>query len=397
VKTKITLLALLAGWAMNAQTIKATTSTYGTASTFGNNSVLVGTSAGNAASTGANNTFVGYESGKVNTTGAGNAFLGYQTGKANITGSSNTFFGSESGLVNTASNNSFFGYQSGKANTSGTYNSFGGYKSGTLNTTGQYNVFLGSNSGGSNTTGSANVLLGYGANQANGTGSDNICIGKFSGSDSGDGNIFIGTQAGDLEISSHNIFIGNSSGSMLAEGTGNVFIGYTSGPNGDDMIVNNQLYLDNTPNNTPLIWGDFSADQLKLNGKTGIGMGTNTFPTSVGGASVTGYNLFVRGGILADEVRVRTTWSDYVFAKDYKLPTLEEVENHIKKNGYLLNVPSGKQVAEEGIEIGQMAKIQQEKIEELTLYIIEQNRINKEQGEKIAKLETLVQTLLDKQ
>jgi hypothetical protein len=377
VKTKITLLALLAGWAMNAQTIKATTSTYGTASTFGNNSVLVGTSAGNAASTGANNTFIGYWAGKVTSTSAGNTFVGSQTGAAN-----------------TAANNTFIGYYAGKVNVTGTSNTFLGSEAGTATTTSN-NTFIGFQAGKINSIGSNNTFIGVYSGMGNSNGSGNICIGYQTGYNivSGINNVYIGNYSGMENEGNNNTFLGNNSGSE-STGSNNVFIGTNVG---FYESSNNKLMIDNQDISTPLIWGDFSADQLKLNGKTGIGMGTNTFPTSVGGASVTGYNLFVRGGILADEVRVRTTWSDYVFTKDYKLPTLEEVENHINQKGYLINVPSGKQVEEEGIELGQMAKIQQEKIEELTLYIIEQNKINKQQGEKIAKLETLVQTLLDKQ
>ena len=127
----------------------------------------------------------------------------------------------------------------------------------------------------------------------------------------------------------------------------------------------------------------------EFNGKTGIGMPTESFPTTVGGVSISNYNLFVRGGILSDEVRVRTTWSDYVFAKDYKLPSLKEVEEFIVANGHLMNVPSGKQVEAEGIEVGQMAKIQQEKIEELTLYVIQQQK-------EIEELRTIVNELITK-
>ena len=111
----------------------------------------------------------------------------------------------------------------------------------------------------------------------------------------------------------------------------------------------------------------------KFNGKVGIG--TTTFSTN---PLYSTYKLFVTGGILSDEVRVALsangTWADYVFAKDYKLPTIKEVEKFIAKNNHLPNVPSAKQVKEEGINVGDMARIQQEKIEELMLYIIKQDK-----------------------
>lgn len=298
--------------------------------------------------------------GLVSTFGNTSVLVGHTAGNAASTGANNSFVGYESGKVNTTgANNSFFGYQTGKANT-GSYNTFLGAGSGKVNTSGNNNVFVGMNGG------------------------NNL---------SGNNNIFIGNQAGDENYSgSSNVIIGSGAGSY-GNGSGNVFIGQSAG---EQETGSNKLYISNYEDDTPLIWGDFSANSLKFNGKTGIGMGTNNFPNSVGGADVSGYNLFVRGGILSDEVRVRTTWSDYVFYDDYKLPTLEEVEKHIKDNGHLINVPSAKEVESQGIEVGQMAKIQQEKIEELTLYIIEQNKVNKQQGEKIAKLETLVQALIDK-
>ena len=90
-----------------------------------------------------------------------------------------------------------------------------------------------------------------------------------------------------------------------------------------------------------------------------------------------------------------STWADYVFAKDYQLPTLKEVEKFIEENGHLPNVPSAAQVKEEGIELGEVAKIQQEKIEELMLYIIEQNKqiekLSSEQNEIKAKLMILLE------
>jgi hypothetical protein len=112
----------------------------------------------------------------------------------------------------------------------------------------------------------------------------------------------------------------------------------------------------------------------KVSGKVGIGgVTTMTFPSTSPYAS---YNLFVKGGIASDEVRValNATWADYVFAKDYNLKPLAEVEAFIAKNNHLPNVPSAAQVKEEGLALGDMSRIQQEKIEELTLYIIAQNK-----------------------
>ena len=66
-----------------------------------------------------------------------------------------------------------------------------------------------------------------------------------------------------------------------------------------------------------------------------------------------------------------TSSCQQVFDTDYNLPTLEEVEKHIEKNGHLINIPSATEVEANGIELGKMNKLLLEKIEELTLYIIE--------------------------
>src|SRR5690606_6654045 len=143
----------------------------------------------------------------------------------------------------------------------------------------------------------------------------------------------------------------------------------------------NRLIIDNSATTIPLIWGDFAENQLKFNGKVGIGFGFGNFPTEAGFINPTQivevdhYSLFVYGGILTEEVRVilEEDWADYVFDEDYNLPTLQALEQFIKENKHLPNIPSAKEIKEKGIELGQMAKLQQEKIEELTLYIIEQD------------------------
>ncbi|MGW9686766.1 hypothetical protein [Flagellimonas sp. 2504JD1-5] len=104
--------------------------------------------------------------------------------------------------------------------------------------------------------------------------------------------------------------------------------------------------------------GSLSVDQS-------VGIGT-TNPGS--------YKLAVKGKIRAEEIKVETGWADYVFKKDYDLPTLEEVEKHIKEKGHLINIPSAKEVEENGIQLGEMNKLLLEKIEELTLYTIQQQK-----------------------
>ncbi|QSB26186.1 hypothetical protein [Flavobacterium sp. CLA17] len=115
---------------------------------------------------------------------------------------------------------------------------------------------------------------------------------------------------------------------------------------------------------------------------TNLCIGTSSFTDGA-----TTYKLSVKGKIRAEEIKVYNTWADYVFSPFYELPTLNAVETFIQKNGHLPNVPSAKEITEKGLELGEMTKIQQEKIEELTLYLIQQHK-------EIEELKAQVKALL---
>jgi hypothetical protein len=102
------------------------------------------------------------------------------------------------------------------------------------------------------------------------------------------------------------------------------------------------------------------------NGGVGIGI---TSGTSI----PLGYMLAVDGKIISEELKVQLSggWPDYVFDKGYKLPSLSELRQFITENRHLPNIPSAAQVEQQGIEVGDMQKRMMEKIEELTLYILD--------------------------
>lgn len=260
-------------------------------------------------------------------------------------GPSGSYFGSNAGQsVTTGDNNTFFGGNAGMSTTSGVQNVFIGPGTGSGTTTGNKNVYIGPSSNWQNTTGSYNVGLGYRAGYS---------------SLSASGNVFLGSKAGYYETGS------------------------------------NKLYISNSETDKPLIFGEFLNKQVVMNGKVGIS--TSTFPTTIGTTNIDSYQLFVKGGILTDEIRVRTGWADYVFDPAYELKTLSQVESYIKENGHLPNMISASEVQENGIELGNIIKTQQEKIEELTLYLIEQHKILKVQQNEMAELKSLLKGVLDKQ
>ncbi|WP_340154267.1 hypothetical protein [uncultured Winogradskyella sp.] len=112
-----------------------------------------------------------------------------------------------------------------------------------------------------------------------------------------------------------------------------------------------------------------------------IGIGTMSF---IDGTDK--YLLSVNGKVRAHSVKVYTSWADYVFEDTYKLPSLYEVEQYIKENGHLKDIPSATEVKTNGIELGEMNKLLLQKTEELTLYIIQLRKEIDELKSKTAKL-----------
>jgi len=107
------------------------------------------------------------------------------------------------------------------------------------------------------------------------------------------------------------------------------------------------------------------------------------------GTSNPQYLLDVKGIIRATEVKIQSIdqfYADFVFAKDYALPTLKEVDTFIQTNGHLPDVPSAADVKENGINLVEMQVKLLQKVEELTLYTIEQQKLIDQQA-RIMKLQ----------
>ena len=118
-----------------------------------------------------------------------------------------------------------------------------------------------------------------------------------------------------------------------------------------------------------------------------VGIGTIAFPT--------GYKLAVGGDIIAERVvvKLQANWPDYVFTPSYHRASLQEIEKYINQNHHLPNIPSAQEVSEKGIDIGSMNTKFMEKIEELTLYLIEQNRKLEALEKKNVELENAIKNI----
>ncbi len=164
-----------------------------------------------------------------------------------------------------------------------------------------------------------------------------------------------------------------------------------------DRPQNNRTASINFSTNSDLDW----SIGTKYNGGAadfGFGIGTdNHLSNAVFYISTAGYvgigtiaptcPLTVNGTIRAKEVIVDTGWSDYVFAPEHRLAPLTEVEAAIKADHHLPGIPSQGEVAAKGVSVGEMQAKLLEKVEELTLYVIAQDKRVAAQDKRIEKLE----------
>jgi len=313
-----------------------------------------------AGTLGVGSSFFGHRAGNNNSAvGRHNTVIGYNAGYNNVNSLNGTYVGSSAGLNHTTgNNNTFIGMQSGSRDVSGANNTFLGMRSGYENTTGSNNTFLGTYTGRFNTTGIGNLFVGYTAGYNALAANYNTMLGFQSGYSMTDGgsNVFLGKRSGYSKTSGvNNVFLGSNAGENNLTGNGNVFIGNRAGSN---QSGSNMLFIDNSNTDTPLIFGNFSANQ--------IGINTTFIPSD--------YTFAVDGKIIAEEVRVRLSenWPDYVFQPSYDLMPLPELKKYITKHNHLPDVPSAAEIEEAGgTDVGAMNILLLKKVEELTLHVIQ--------------------------
>lgn len=130
-----------------------------------------------------------------------------------------------------------------------------------------------------------------------------------------------------------------------------------------------------TSGNSNLSTVNWQSNDLFAAGMVGLGTTPNQ-----------NYRLSVNGNIRAKEITVETGWADYVFEPGYDLDSIEEVEAFIKNNGHLKDIPSAAHVEQHGIGLAEMNKKLLQKIEEMTLYIIQSSKRMNELEQQLNEL-----------
>lgn len=366
-----------------------------------------------------NNVRAGYL-GLTNTSWGRNA-LNAGTGDRNTAVGSEALLNISTGIVNTA-----IGSNALKATTMG-FN----------------NVAIGVDAVKSNTEGDNNVGCGTGSLFTNVLGNSNTALGVDAGfTNTGSGNVFLGYAAGRNETGSNKLYIHNN----IADANNALIYGEFDGNkklriNGKSESIYNVTFLDDpavygendntdfygvgvqgkggwkgvegivsgtgsTTNKYYGVYGQSTGSNTATNyGVYGLASnGTKNFAgyfegaVSIGGSThklATGHLLSVDGKIACTEVRVQpsSAWPDYVFSPSYDLMPLNELEKTIQNQKHLPNIPSAKEIEIEGIHLGEMQRKMMEKIEELTLYVIDLNKkvesLQKENEEQAVLIDKL--------
>lgn len=136
-----------------------------------------------------------------------------------------------------------------------------------------------------------------------------------------------------------------------------------------------------------------NGEETSISTLLGLFTSQNQFDNNVGikTPASPSYELAVNGKIRSKEVKVEANnWPDYVFAEDYKLKPLTEVEKFILANKHLPEIPSANVVEKSGLNLGEMNKILVKKIEELTLYLIQRDKEWEQSKKEIAELREMI-------
>ena len=341
--------------------------------------------------TGSNNIALGSYSLTNNTSGSYNIALSLYALYSNTVGYGGVALGNNALRSNTTGNlNIAIGSNSLYSNTTGSYNIGIGYNAGrycpdgsTLNTTSTNSIFIGKDSK-ANANGQTNQIV-IGDN-ATGSGSNTVTIGNNNITHTYlKGNIGIGINnpgsklevGGNVKIFGNNYIVGSNV--LTFQDDARFTVTQANIPDLNLSAYSMPYYGIAAPNagNSADLWlsgnnairmftGGSAAPILSITsgGKVGIGL---INPDEL---------LTVKGIIHAQEIKIDLSGplADYVFSPDYRLTPLCQVEQFVLKNRHLPNIPSAEEVSKSGLSVGLMQNKLLEKVEELTLYVIQQDK-----------------------
>ena len=275
------------------------------------------------------------------------------------------------------------------------------------NSTANGNTAIGYNSCAALVDGSYNTAIGPYALHANQSGAYNTAVGIDAGFfTTGSNNIFLGAGAGQGETGSNKLYIANNGANNLIYGdfsAGRVQINATQYHvflDSSNFIVNGDTYLSDSLTLGTIRAGTNSDSVLVIsNGHVVHKVAQSSIGVAFNGAINT--PLAVNGPITAKKLTLSATdWPDYVFDSAYRLPLLKSVESYLHKEHHLPGVPSAAVVQKDGLDVGAGQAALLKKIEELTLYsidqdkkIAEQNKRQESQDQQLALLKKEVEEL----
>jgi hypothetical protein len=329
----------------------------------------------------------------------------------------------------------------GRAGGNNSYNTALGASALTANTTGIYNTAVGYQALPYNTTGESNTAVGFNSFAQLSSGSNNVAIGDWTSAylQTGSFNTIIGSRVATSFASTMNntLMIGTyNSVSIYSPSSGNIILGGSTTDNGlaklqvngginQSSVKSALLKADANGTLVPAVAGtDYAtpgaASGWSLTGNTNASSnflgttdatdlvlktnGTERVRLIAGGNVLIGkttqanatYLLDVAGKIRADKLMVNTSGADFVFDSSYRLMPLKEVANYIQKNRHLPDIVPAGQMEQNGLDVGDHAIKLLQKIEELTLYVIQQNKqieLLKQENQQLLSIQAQLEDL----
>ncbi|MEI7726608.1 MAG: hypothetical protein WCK09_15980 [Bacteroidota bacterium] len=365
----------------------------------GNDNVASGARALYSNTSGNQNTATGTFALEYNNTGIDNTAYGFNALNANTIGNNNSATGSSALFSNTeGSGNTANGFQAHYSNTKGHDNSAYGFKALYSNLEGTFNTAIGDIALYSNRNANGNTANGYATLYSNYSGYNNTANGREA--------MYHNYGGTNNTANGYSALYNNINGSNNTATGGNSLLNNTGGDNNTGIGVNAGISNTIGSNNTYIGYGTGGTNNISNSSAIGSGASVTASNTMVLGDpanssfsvcigrshSASGYKLAVAGKVICEELKVRlaASWPDYVFDAKYPLMSIDELAKSIEREKHLPGLPSAEDVKKDGVSMGEMQAKLLEKVEQLTLYIIQLQKQNDELTKKDAEIMQMI-------